>query len=315
MSEDELEAAIAGYRTRLRAEGIAQAADLDEIEDHLRALVSDLRASGMTPEAACRQAIARLGDPDALAREHALVRPSFGARLSKARAWSAAALLAIPALVALRDAALDPAAMIRLSGALLLCALVTIIALATRSASARAIGLGYAAFCLPNSIFFATVWPTSPATPLLPVAVGAGLVVLLGPWRGGELSLAGWALVLVAFACPVVTQLHAQAGYLPVFTPTVPTIALVAFAAGALGAFLRLRWAAAPLAVAAAAVLQMTVGLGRFDLDAHVVYQIAAASSTALALGVAARLCWISGATARPGGLTRRAVGARKPLG
>src|ERR1700735_2503737 len=87
---------IARYRAQILAEAELSRGELDEIEDHLRSLAADLREHGTPSGEAIALACQRLGDPRDLAREHARARSRFGARLSRARAWSAAALLAAP---------------------------------------------------------------------------------------------------------------------------------------------------------------------------------------------------------------------------
>ena len=85
---------IATYKRELVAEAELARGDLDEIEDHLRVLATELRDRGMPRIEATIEACRRLGDPRAVAREHARVRSPFGARLSKLRAYSAVALIA-----------------------------------------------------------------------------------------------------------------------------------------------------------------------------------------------------------------------------
>ena len=96
--KDEVEQAIEHYRARLAAEAELARGDLAEIEDHLRTLIDALREDGLPAGEAIVEAARRLGDPRQLAREHARVRTPFGAKLSRARAWSACALL-LPYLV------------------------------------------------------------------------------------------------------------------------------------------------------------------------------------------------------------------------
>src|SRR5450432_659801 len=91
MSEDDQ--VISQYRNELVAEAEFARGDLDEIEDHLRVLAHELRDTGMPRAQAIDEACRRLGDPRSVAREHARVRSPFGAKLSRARAWSAAALI------------------------------------------------------------------------------------------------------------------------------------------------------------------------------------------------------------------------------
>jgi hypothetical protein len=93
--EPDVDELIAKYRAEIAAEAELARGDLDEIEDHLRSLVTDLRNAGMPLADAIVVAAQRLGQPRELAREHSRVRSAFGARLSRTRAWSAAAMLAM----------------------------------------------------------------------------------------------------------------------------------------------------------------------------------------------------------------------------
>lgn len=76
-----IDEAVGRYRELLAGEVDIGRAALDEIEDHMRSLVADLRATGMPTANAITEAAERLGDPREVAREHARVRTSFGAKL------------------------------------------------------------------------------------------------------------------------------------------------------------------------------------------------------------------------------------------
>ena len=72
MSKDlGIDEAIEQYRQELVAEASLAKGDLDEIEDHLRALIDELRADqpALGLATAIAQARERLGEPRALARE------------------------------------------------------------------------------------------------------------------------------------------------------------------------------------------------------------------------------------------------------
>jgi len=62
---------IAEWRTYLRRRQAIHAVDVDELEDHLRSQVSDLRAAGLDEDEAFLVAVKRIGDLDALSREFA----------------------------------------------------------------------------------------------------------------------------------------------------------------------------------------------------------------------------------------------------
>src|ERR1051325_3500616 len=89
----DVERAVETYKERLAAEAELAPRDVAEIEDHLRTLIEDLRATGVPLGRAIEQAAEGLGAPARLAREHSRVRTPFGARLSRLRAWSALALI------------------------------------------------------------------------------------------------------------------------------------------------------------------------------------------------------------------------------
>jgi hypothetical protein len=81
----ELEAQIDKWRTYVQARQAISATDVDELEDHLRGQVADLRATGLDDEEAFLIAIKRLGNLDAVSREFA--------REHSERLWKQLALL------------------------------------------------------------------------------------------------------------------------------------------------------------------------------------------------------------------------------
>jgi len=262
--------AIEAYRRELREAGIEEA-DVAELIDHLLESAREVGAA---------EAVARLGEPRALAGELGRARPAFGAQLPRARAWSAAALLA--PLVALaawwtfgRGLQLSlGAAEVALGGVLVL-------ALLARLSWARAILFGFTAHvALENAAWAAQVGGTFWA---LFAAAYLGAAVFLAPWRRGELTRAGWTLAAVAFGFPGVSLAFALAG--------VPgALALVTFTVGAAGVLLCARWSA-PL-LAAAALLLVSPGAGLLARGAWLWGAAMLASAVALALG--ARAAWQS---------------------
>jgi hypothetical protein len=66
-----LEERIAEWRAYLSRQQAIHAADVDELEDHLRDQVTDLEASGLDEEEAFLIAVKRIGDLDTLSREYA----------------------------------------------------------------------------------------------------------------------------------------------------------------------------------------------------------------------------------------------------
>jgi len=66
-----LEERIAEWRAYLSRRQAIQAVDVDELEDHLRSQVSDLKGAGLDEEEAFLIAVKRIGDLDAVSREYA----------------------------------------------------------------------------------------------------------------------------------------------------------------------------------------------------------------------------------------------------
>jgi hypothetical protein len=72
-SDNDLEAQIATWRTYMRRHRAVRDTDVDELEDHLRATVTDLIDAGLRPDEAFLVAVKRLGNLDDLSREFARV--------------------------------------------------------------------------------------------------------------------------------------------------------------------------------------------------------------------------------------------------
>ena len=69
--DDELEAQIDRWRGYVHRRQVISSADVDELEDHLRGQVADLRATGLDDDEAFLVAIKRLGNLDVVSREYA----------------------------------------------------------------------------------------------------------------------------------------------------------------------------------------------------------------------------------------------------
>ncbi|WP_421742338.1 permease prefix domain 1-containing protein [Cellulomonas sp.] len=69
--DEELEAQIDRWRGYVHRRQVISSADVDELEDHLRGQVADLRATGLDDDEAFLVAIKRLGNLDAVSREYA----------------------------------------------------------------------------------------------------------------------------------------------------------------------------------------------------------------------------------------------------
>lgn len=114
-TDAELERQIMQWRSFLQAHPALGDGDLDELEDHLRDRIDDLRSRGLTPDEAFLIAVRRLGRVDQLSREFARehsdrlwkqlvlgsaesTRPSRGGLLAVAFAMVAAVVIKLPAL-------------------------------------------------------------------------------------------------------------------------------------------------------------------------------------------------------------------------
>ncbi len=218
---DGVDELVAKYRTELTAEAELARGDLDEIEDHLRSLVADLRDHGMPLAEAVETAARRLGDPRRLAVEHSRVRTAFGVRLSRARAFSAAALLAGAALY-MADRG-SSRGFLTVPALHLVAWLGVIAALAMRRTWARALAIGivvptllvHAIHLVELATATASRWGFDTITALtIKSGIGGGEVgelvvtcvlmsaalVFLAPWRMRELSRRGVALALLGLA-------------------------------------------------------------------------------------------------------------------
>ena len=246
MSDDET---IDRYRAEMSAEAELARGDLDEIEDHIRALAAELREHGVPPAEAIALACRRLGDPRQIAREHARVRSPFGPQLSRMRAWSAAALLGAPALWALPREIESPHAPAMLV-ACVIAWLGVIAALALRWRWARPVALGFVAsnclFALPRAIMFGQL-------DVYMVAL-AGAIAFLVPWRRGEITRAGAALVLLGPAYDAASRGVIMFGSHAFVANPCGVLALGLVVVAAAGVVLRRRWAIASALAAAIAL-------------------------------------------------------------
>lgn len=108
-----LDERIGEWRSYLRRRPAIDAVDVDELEDHLRSQVAELREAGLDEEEAFFIAVKRLGDLDSLSREYAreyserlwkrlVVAPDGGATDGRetGRGWNREALVALGLAVA-----------------------------------------------------------------------------------------------------------------------------------------------------------------------------------------------------------------------
>jgi hypothetical protein len=248
VADTETEAVISQYSKQLVAEAEIAHGDLAEIEDHLRTLADDLRGRGMPAAEAVTEAARRLGDPKHLAREHARVRSPFGARLSPARAWSAALLIAPPFAWSFARFA-----HYGINRFLVECviALVLSVGLVARVSWVRPVFLGAMALFVLSSVFSVIEHGVNPVWLVWHI----GVVAFLMPWRRGEIAPAGWALALQVwsyFAASVALgyQFTNERGEISIVMPFA-VAALLCAALGAVGGVLRARWGAVTTLVSA----------------------------------------------------------------
>ena len=244
------EEVIAKYKADLVGEAELARSDLDEIEDHLRLLADELRSGGMPRLAAVREACVRLGDPRALAREHARVHSPFAARLSGARTLSAIALL-LP-ILALGAINIWPAQGVwSVFGIQIVVGFGLVAALALRLTWARPILLGGMAFFTIQVAVAQFEMPVPHPLWLIPYA---GTLAFVMPWRRNELTTTGFSLALQVWA-------FGAAAFALGFQISTPTgvryisqgaeVALFATTIAVAGAVLRAKWSALASAVSA----------------------------------------------------------------
>ncbi len=253
---DDEDRAIAQYRRELVATAELAERDLDEIEDHLRSLIDELRASGVPHARAVADACRRLGEPALVAHEHARVRSPFGAKLSRLRAWGAAALLAPFTLLATR--ALDHFGVISWFGLDFALSMIVLAALVARVTWARALMVGTLATSLASNAAMLIAMSEPPPHQLLHLACIAGALALIAPWRRGELTRAGAALALLApgYAAAMRSlMLFITAPGGAVMANLFAIAVLAAIVLAGLGIVLRARWSALAAALAAAALV------------------------------------------------------------
>jgi hypothetical protein len=252
---------IAKYKLDLTSEAELARGDLDEIEDHLRALAGELRNGGMPDLEATIEACRRLGDPRAVAREHARVRSPFGARLSKLRTYSALALIA-PIMIQAAHGVANGSGLYSRFGMELALATVLSIALAARLTWARPIVLA-GMLCFSLEILIGVNAGVANPLWLVPY-VGTALFVM--PWRRTELTAGGLALALgvwsytaAAFAMNFAITTHGRSDWRPVSYGAL--VALFTAVIATTGGVLRARWGALAGLVSAVA---LAIGVGEF---------------------------------------------------
>ncbi len=297
MKDRDIDEAVAAYTRELVDEAEIAKGDLDEIEDHLRALTCDLRERGMPATVAVTEAARRLGDPRVVAREHARVHPAFGAKLSRFRAYSAALLL-VPMLAYMAIVIVPRAGLASQPGVQLVLGAFLAVGLVMRLSWARPILFGGLAFCVVESAVTTYMFPNVQNLPWL---VGQlGILAFVMPWRRRELTAAGWALALqvwgyvVATFCLMFVYTDSDGSYL-----MIAPIGMVAAGFAVLatcGTVLRARWSsfasvlsAVTLAVTLSELWGLRVGFGESFFYLYIVGSVA---SGMLAATASAILSW-----------------------
>ncbi|MGE0870175.1 MAG: hypothetical protein AB7P03_16540 [Kofleriaceae bacterium] len=284
----QIDAAVACYRDALAGAAELAAPDVDELEDHLRSLIDDLRERGLGAQDAIAEAVRRIGEAQAIAREHARARSPFGATLSRGRAWSSAVLLTPVIMHALIHAASSGGG--RMIIELALCAVVSI-ALGARVSWARPMVIGAIGFLVvPMTI--ATIRQES--HPLW-LVWASGTLAFIAPWRRHELSKRGWSLALQLGGVLAALLVAVFPAPDPIVIRQLATLALATSVLGVIGSILRARWAVAaavPTTIALAVsvtelwVQHLTAGADSFTLARLVtitVFTIAAGTGAVLA--------------------------------
>jgi hypothetical protein len=288
----DLDRAVAEYKERVAAESELAPRDVAEIEDHLRTLIEHLRASGLPLAHAIETAATRLGDPARIAREHARVRTAFGARLSRLRTWSVAALIA-PMLWANLRWGVPHEGVVSVSMLATVFGLLAAIALVMRFGWARPVLLGGMAFCALSGAVPVVALPHA-HVPMWMIA-DLGILAFVMPWRRGELSLPGITLALQIFTVATATWLLRATGDFFVIAQVTFVLALVACT----GCVMRARWSAYAAGGAAFCLALYVVQIASAPLymDTHVNVMLRAAivaviGSGAVAGAIGAVLSW-----------------------
>lgn len=259
MKIDPTDRAIAEYLCELDAEAELARDDLEELEDHMRSLIAELRATGASSEVAIAQAKLRLGDPRSLAREHARVRSPFGAKLSRTRAWSAGGLFFLMLVLGfvMYGGGSKPVGWYTIElaiGAVLAGALVA------RLAWARAAVLGYVGYALLHLAVIAGVHGdglTLASRDFVIIAIELGILAFVMPWRRREVGAAGIALALISVMYMGASWVIGFEISAPHLNPEAIAghVAQVTSLVAGIGIVMRARWAAFGSAIAATSMI------------------------------------------------------------
>lgn len=100
------EAAARDLRRQFESHGI-DGPDLDELIEHFESVVDAELETGSDLDNAIATALARLGEPATIAREHARVRSTFGPKPSRVASFSAVVALIAATIISRSDGSLD----------------------------------------------------------------------------------------------------------------------------------------------------------------------------------------------------------------
>lgn len=203
----DVEAQIDEWRSFVHGHRVVSPDDGDELEDHLRARIDELTASGLASDEAFLVAVKRMGSLDALTREFArehsdrlwkqLVLGGGGTPAGRSRpfllalGWAVAAALALK-VPALFGASLEHGTFYLANGSLLALAPLAGYLATARGSSRRTIAIVVALFAL--GILGANVYPTDAEHHValltflhLPIAlwIAIGFAYTDGDWRAG----------------------------------------------------------------------------------------------------------------------------------
>ncbi len=296
----QIDHAVSEYLSELEAEAELARDDLAELEDHMRSLVEELRATGASTEHAIAQAKLRLGDPRTIAREHTRVRSPFGAKLSRARAFSGGGLfLALVVLNFVLFAGRSPFVGYFVIETLIGVGLAG--ALMARFAWARAAVAAFVTYGLLQIGVGAMVHGGLrgfEAPTYLMLAIQLGVLAFVAPWRRGEIGPAGYALALVVVMYAGASWVINFEIWNPVLSPEAVVAHVAQFATifAGIGIVMRARWAAVmaavsttSLAVAAAMVFEIGLPPGAEEVRYLMTGTVIAGAVAALAC---TRLSW-----------------------
>jgi hypothetical protein len=220
------ETAARQLRRQLESHGV-DGSTIDELVEHFESVVDAQLAAGSKVDDAIATALARLGEPAALAREHARVRSAFGPQPSRLASSTAVVALIAASLISPTDGWLSLDDFIAGPAALRTAALVAVFVFRSPQAAAYLFG---ATLCelglwLANGLHTGLVEADPRSTALLVLLVG--ICAVLGPrrptrWFVATAALA-WTITVAALYGHPLGALGAR-----VLIPIVASLAVIA---------------------------------------------------------------------------------------